>query len=163
MTLYWKEILKTLAEMLPVLVGGLCAIIGGFLSTWYLSKKARRIRMEETIGEKQVEIYKDALAVIGYLSSLLFQGTLEDSLDFISERDKWFWDSRVFLPQKFADNWVSIKLNLRKIVRMEKSHKDESDISDIETYINQLTDEAQKEILNALNLPPITVHRLPKS
>ena len=163
MTPYWKEILKMFAEILPVLIGGLCASAGGFLSTWYLSKKARKIRFEETIGEKEVEICQEALSAIGYLCSLLLQGTLEDSLNFMAKRDKWFWDSRSFLPQKFSNNWVSIKLNLQKVLRMQKSHKDESDISDIESYIDQLTDEAQKEILNALNLQPITVHRLPKT
>ena len=119
--------------------------------------------MEETIGEKQVEIYKEALSAIGYLSSLLLQGTLEDSLDFITKEDKWFWDSRAFLPQKFSDNWVSIKLNLRKVVRRQKNDEDGNVISNIESHVNQLTDEAQEEILKALKLQPITVRRFPKT
>jgi hypothetical protein len=152
-----------MTEMLPVLIGGLCAILGGFLSTWYMAKNARKIRMEEIIGEKQVEIYKEALSAIGYLNTCLLLGTTEDSQDFIEQHEKWFWDSRAFLPQKFADNWVSIKLSLRQRARMQKSHKDESDITKIELHIGDLAEEARKEILNILNLQPITVHRLPKT
>ena len=166
MTPYWKEILKILAEMLPVLIGGLCAIVGGFLSTWYLARKARSIRMEETIGEKQVEICKEALSAVGYLRSLLLQGTLEDSLKFISERDKWFWDSRAFLPHGFSDKWVSIRSNLRKVIRTQRNSTDKDPVKKIEEYekfINQLANDAEREILSVLNLQPITVHRLPKT
>ena len=166
MTQYWEGILEMFAEMLPVLIGGLCAIAGGFISTWYLAKKARRIRMEETIGEKQVEIYKEALSAVGYLRSLLLQATLEDSLNFISERDKWFWDSRAFLPHGFSDKWVSISSNLRKVIRRQKNSTDEDAVKKIEEYekfINQLANDAEREILSVLNLQPITVHRLPKT
>lgn len=166
MTQYWAEILKMFAEILPVLIGGLCAITGGFLSTWYLSKKARKIRFEETIAEKQVEICREALSAIGYLRSLLLQGTLEDSLNFMSKRDKWFWDSRAFLPHKFLDNWLSIKLYLQKVVRTQKNRTGENAVEKIDKYeefINKLACDAETEILSVLSLPPITIHHLPKT
>ncbi len=166
MTQYWAEILKMFAEILPVLIGGLCAIAGSFLSTWYLVKKARNIRMEETIAEKQVEICREALSAIGYLRSLLLQGTLKDSLDFMLKHDKWFWDSRAFLPHKFLDNWLSIKLNLQKVVRTQKNRTGENAVEKVDKYeefINKLACDAETEILSVLSLPPITIHHLPKT
>jgi len=166
MTQFWAEILKMFAEILPVLIGGLCAIAGGFISTWYLSQKARKIRFEETIAKKQVEICREALSAVGYLRSLLLQGTFEDSLKFILEHDKWFWDSRAFLPHKFSDKWVSITSNLRKVIRRQKSDTDNNSakkIDEYEKFINKLASDAETEILSVLSLPAITVHRLPKT
>lgn len=41
-----------LKELSLILVGSICAAVGGFLSTWYQSMKARKVRFEETVGER---------------------------------------------------------------------------------------------------------------
>ena len=58
-----------LKEILLVLAGAISAIFGGFLATWYQAKKARKIRREEVIGEKQVEVYQQAAMRISTLKS----------------------------------------------------------------------------------------------
>ena len=61
------ETSEVLKEILFVLTGAISAILGGFLATWYETKKARKIRREEVIGEKQVEAYQQAARVASSL------------------------------------------------------------------------------------------------
>jgi len=84
----------------------------------------------------------------------------------MAERNKWFWDSRAFLPHGFSDKWVSITSNLRKVIRTQKNSTDENAVKKVDKYekfINKLASDAEREILSVLSLPPITVHRLPKT
>ena len=154
-----------LKEILLVLAGGVCGAFSGIVAALYQAKKARKVRMEETIGEKKVEVCQEAMTRISTLRSLLVQGTLEDSSRFVGEHEKWFWNSLLFLPSNFSKKWLSIRLNLRKAVRREKAQASQTDekkrgeiineLEELESLIGEQAKKAEEEILNEVGLPPI--------
>ena len=163
------ETLEVFKQVLLVLTGAISAILGGFLATWYQTKKARKIRREEVIGERQVEVYQQAARVASSLQSVLMQGTLEDAVRYVNEQGDWFWKNRLFLPQGFQNKWISLKSNLRRAVHMEKAQatqKDENErgkqidtLGELESFLDQLAEEAEKEILGELGLSPIEIEK----
>ena len=169
---FLANVLIMFKELLLVLVGGLCAAFGGFFATWYLAKNSRRIRREEIIGEKQVEVYQKAARLSSQIQSLLIQGTLEDARKFVQENSEWFCDNRLFLPQGFQDKWISIKSNLNKAVRLEKKQGEEVDekkrgnqidkLGDLESFIRELAQAAEKVVLEELDLRPIEIEKFLK-
>ncbi len=160
-----------LREIVPVLIGGFCAALGGFLSMWYAVTKARKIRMEEAIGEKKVEVYREALPLISHLRYSLIEDIPFDSLKFVMSQEEWFWNSRAFLPNEFSDKWESVRINLLKAIDLDRSIQrsekpDDNKVNELrslELYIRQLAKEAERRIERELDLPPIKVHRLPKT
>lgn len=108
-------------DLLLVLLGGICAAFGGFVSTWYLAKKARKIKIAETIGVQQVEAYKEALARISELNPLLLQGTVQEAIEFMTTHQQWFMNSVILLPHKFVESWISIRSNLYSCANIEKT------------------------------------------
>jgi len=163
------EILLMLKEILLVLVGGACAAFGGFVSMWYHAKKARKIRREEVIGEKQVEVYQQAAGVASNVQSKLIQDTLEGTLQYVQLQGEWFWKNRLLLPQGFQNKWISLKSNLRKAVRMEKGQEKQKDedkreeqintLVELQSFLDQLAGEAEKEILKELGLSLIEIEK----
>lgn len=155
------ETLAMLKELLLVLAGAISAIFGGFLATLYQAKKARKIRREEVIGEKQVAVYNQAASLIYSLQGLLIQATLSDVIKFMHEHKDWFWDNIVFLPPKFRDKWLSIRLALNKAVRIEKQQGPDkvAELTSLETYLDKLAKEAEVAILNELNMPSVKIER----
>jgi len=158
-----------LKEILLVLVGGVCAAFGGFVSMWYQAKKARKIRREEVIGEKQVEVYQQAAGVASNVQSRLMQDTLEGTLQYVQLQGEWFWKNRLLLPQGFQNKWISLKSNLRKAVRMEKAQEKQKDedkreeqintLVELQSFLDQLAEEAEKEILKELGLSLIEIEK----
>lgn len=160
-------------DLILVLAGGLCAAFGGFVSTWYRAKKAREIKMEETIGQQQVEVFKKALRLANNLSSILIQGDEADVLKYISEHNEWVIENEILLPPIFVQYWHSVRANVRSIIRKLKplermkdgdeidNKVDELDVLD--EFTRKLADDAEKEIRKKLKLPPFKIHRPPKS
>ena len=156
-------------DLFLVLIGGLCAAFGGFVSTWYQAKKARQIKMSETIGVQQVEAFKEALSLISQLHSILIQFLNEDATEFITEHSRWVSENTILLPHKFVENWWSIRSNLRTAERMDKtqakipdgSERDKmiEDIVEINSFMDRLAEEAEKEIRNNLGLPKVEIQR----
>lgn len=150
-----------LRELLLVLVGAISAIFGGFLATWYQAKKARKIRREEVIGEKQVEVYNRAASLIYSLQGILVQAPLLKVREFMEEYETWFWDNIVFLPSEFRDKWLSIRLALNKAIRIEKSQEPDkrAELDSLEIHLDKLAKEAEVAILNELNMPSVKIER----
>ncbi len=159
-------------DLLLVLVGGFCAAFGGFVSTWYRAKKARKIKMEETIGQRQVEVFKKALRLANNLSSILIQGIEDDVLKYISEHNEWVIENEILLPPKFAQYWHSVRANVRSIKRKvkpvermndsEERDKKVVELDELEEFTQKLANDAEKEIRKKLKLPPFKIHRPPK-
>jgi len=159
-------------DLLLVLVGGFCAAFGGFVSTWYRAKKARKIKMEETIGQQQVEVFKKALRLANNLSSILIQGIEDDALKYISEHNEWVIENEILLPPKFAQYWHSVRANVKSIKRkrqsvnrMEEGQKRNEkieELDELESFTDKLADDAEKEIRKKLKLPHFKIHRPPK-
>ena len=156
-----------------VLVGGLCAAFGGFISTLYKAKNAQKIKMEQIIGEQKVEVYKKALRLAGQLQSILIQGIYDDAIAFINQENPWVLENEILLPAKFAEYWHSLRLNLRAARRKEQVQGKLPDgeqrnqkiemLGELDTFMDELAEEAEKEIRNELGLPPITIRRPPKA
>jgi hypothetical protein len=127
--------------------------------------------MEEAIGEKKVEVYREALPLISHLRYSLIEDIPFDSLKFVMSQEEWFWNSRAFLPNEFSDKWESVRINLLKAINLdrsiERSEKPDdnkvNELRSLELYIRQLAKEAERLIERELDLPPIKVHRLPKT
>lgn len=154
-------------EFILVLIGGLCATVGGIISARYQAKTARKKKMEETIGVQQVELYRKALSLIGMVRAKLFQDTLENTLKFMDENNSWFWDSQMFLPSQFSNQWRTIDLELRSLLRKKQSAaKDPGNdakgdfVDQLEAFIGKKADKAEKDLRRRLKLKPIKVKRL---
>ncbi|MBC8179667.1 hypothetical protein H8E88_00960 [candidate division KSB1 bacterium] len=159
-------------DLLLILAGGFCAAFGGFFSTWYQAKKARKIKMEETIGQQKVDVYKKALRLVDQLSSELIQGTSQDVLNLIKEENQFVLDNEILLPHKFAQYWHSVRANIRTAKRREisqgsmsdgiKSDKQIEEIVGIEDFARGLAKAAKEEIRKELGLPTFNIIRPPK-
>lgn len=153
-------------ELGLILVGGACAAGGGFLSAWYQSTKARKIRFEEILGERKVEVYQKALSLALQLQSVLIQGTIEDSLGFVNSNHSWVCDNAIFLPEKYEQNWKSVLLNLRSIKRLESgrgSDEQADKLTEMESFVDTLAKEMEQITRKELGLDEIKIQRLAKT
>jgi len=159
-------------DLLLVLVGGFCAAFGGFVSTLYRAKKARKIKREETIGQQQVEVFKKALRLADNLSSILIQGLEYDVLKYISKHNEWVIENEILLPPKFVQYWHSVRTNVKSIKRKRqlvdrmkegpKRNEKIEELAQLESFADKLADDAEKEIRKKLKLPIFKIHRPPR-
>lgn len=164
-------------NVLLIVLGALCATVGSsvaaILTAMYQAKKARQVKMEETIGRQKVEVYKKALRLAGQLQSILIQGIYDDTIAFIAKENPWVLENEILLPPKFAQYWHSLRSNLRTAKREEKAQGKMPDgkqrnqkieaMEERDTFMDELAKEAEKEIRNELGLPPVKILRPPKS
>ena len=152
--------------MFKVIIGGLLAVLGGAVATWLQARYARRIRRSEIVAEKMVATNAVAFGHMVTISSMLVQGTLKDTLNKIDENEEWFVNNRLFLPGKFPDKWLSIRMFLRRGIRLEKqlgtsSGEAAQEIADklaeSEVNLDRLAKEAIDEIYKEMELEPIKV------
>jgi len=153
-------------DLFLVLIGGLCAAFGGFVSTWYQAKRARKIKMEETIGVQKVEAYKKALLLISQLRGILIQGTHEDGISFMKEHHEWLSNNIILLPHTFVENWQTIRIQLRqskrrmspgRMVDEDKKVKLGKEVDELADSMDNLAEQAEKEIRSELGLPQVNV------
>ena len=152
-------------ELLLVLVGGLCAAFGGFLATWYLAKNSRRIKREEVIGEKQVEVYQKAASIASNLQYRLLQGQkFQDIYKFVGANHNWFWENRPLLPKDYQNGWCTIKAHLMTAMQMDESvrggtslRKMEEDFLQLRNKLQNLVKQMEKEVLAELGCTPIEI------
>ncbi len=157
----------SIKDIILVLVGAICATLGGLISTWYQAKITRKIRREEIIGEIQVEAYQKAARVASQMQSILLQSTLENARRFVQENGNWFWEKRLFLPQGFQNKWCSIKAHLSNAGLLEEEIKHKAndkerekpikDLVNLKSSISRLAQDAEKEILEELGISPIQI------
>ena len=93
--------LEVINEIIFILLGALCATLGGFLSMWYQIKKARKLKFEERIGEKKVNVYGEALSLIVEVKGRWIQDAEKNTLKYVDEKTEWIWKNRAFLPSEF--------------------------------------------------------------
>lgn len=156
-------------EAILVLVGGACSVLGGLVAIWYQAKKARQIRMEELRGEQQLEACKKALSLIDQIQTLLVQGIDEDVLKLLYDNGEWFSMNQVLLPHTFVENWRSMRLNLRSIMRKDQAQgkmvdgperdKRSSEIGNAQEFVQQLATEADEVLRKELGLKEVNIKR----
>ena len=163
---WWKDILL-------FLIGGGCAVAGSVLATIlsikYQTKKARQMKMEETIGRQKVNACKKALRLADQLKSILIQGTEDDVLGFMKTENPWVLDNEILLPTKFVVNWHSVRQNILSVRRKDQAQRKKNDgperdkiIEEIvgkEAFARELAKEAEDVIRSDLDLPPFKIQR----
>lgn len=159
-------------DLFLVLAGGICGAFGALLNDWYHTKTARRRRMEEVIGEQKVDACKKASRLAYQLRSILIQGVHANVLNFIKEENSWVLDNEILLPQKFTENWHSVRNNVLSAQRQEETQAKMSDgperdskieeLVAMDQFNRQLAQEAEDVIRKELGLSPFKIHHPPK-
>ena len=156
-------------DLFLVLAGGLCAVLGSFFTTWYQSKKAQKIKMEQTIGEQKVEIYKKALRLISQLENYLWNYRwcgdmkhLRRAAEFVTQHEEWLFENEILLPHKFVESWLSIGNDLSAIEVQDEAQKEIRDLQKMSEFCQGLAKEAQKRIRDELGLPEIKLKYSPE-
>lgn len=145
-------------EMIQVMLGGLLATLGGMIGLWFQAKNARRIRMDEIIAEKKIQANNEAYIRIKTIEGMLTQAELEDVKKKLYEYDEWYFNTRLFLPGKFPDKWLSIKNNLIKAIGLKRNLPDSAtELTKLEAYLDKLKDEAIDEIYKEMKLSNIQI------
>ncbi|HEY9202131.1 MAG TPA: hypothetical protein VIQ81_11095 [Gammaproteobacteria bacterium] len=112
--------------MLETLLGGLLAVLGGWGSTYFQLRYARKNKMDEVVAERKVEVNAQAYSHIKDIQGSFLQATTKDTNNLIYKYEQWFFDNRLFLPGKFPTLWLSIRTNLNKYARTEQTKDTES-------------------------------------
>ncbi len=154
-------------NIISMLIGALLVILGGFLAIWYQAKKVRQIHREEIMTEKQIEANREGFNRITDLRAVMLENTPEQVLQWITQNEKWFLDSRLFLPRNFAEKWLSIGTFCRRMVKLNTKLKQINDdmrkggimdeMRECESYCTKLADEALDEIYRDMNISPIAI------
>ena len=151
--------------ILYLLMGALLVVVGGFLAIWYQAKKVRQIHREEIIAERQIEANTQGFNHITDLRSVMRENTPEQVLEWLGQNEKWFLDSRLFLPQSFAQKWLSIGKYCQRLVKLNTKLKEMTDelrkggvideMRECESSCTKLAEKALDEIYRDMNIAPI--------
>ncbi len=160
-------------DVLLVLIGGVCAALGGFAAAWYKARVAGQVRFRETLGEEKAKALGRAMRLFSTLRSIRIQGVHKDVLDFIRENNEWMLDNEAVLPQKSVENWHSVRSNVRSLMRNDGRLSTMGDgpdrdalierIGKQEQYTDDLVKEAEQLIREELSLKPFKIHRPKKA
>jgi hypothetical protein len=139
--------------MLDTLLGGIIAIIAGWAATWLQSLNIRKNRINEIIAERKVTANAQAYSYIKEIEASFTQCSNEETHQRISTYEEWFFNNRLFLSETFSQKWLSIRNNLRKLVRWQKEKsKTPSELTTLEIQIQNLINDAIDEIYKDMNL-----------
>lgn len=138
--------------MLEVIVGGLLAIAGGFAATFYQTKRARQVRMDERVAENKVIADADAYSHMKTISSMLIQSSDEDVRTYLAGNEDWLFKNRLFLPGRFTDKWLAIRngLDTLRLFISDPAKKEER--APLHNRLRALADEAIDEIYKDMGL-----------
>ncbi len=130
-----------------VLLGGALSMAGGAFATWIQTKFARRTRQQELIAEKRIEACEQAYPRIKEIESMLDQCTKEDVRRKMHEYEQWFFDHRLFLPERFANKWLGIRYGLDRSPLLEEKIPETADrLTNLWKSVREMADEAVREI-----------------
>ena len=151
--------------ILYMLLGALLVVVGGFLAIWYQAKKVRQIHREEIIAERQIEANIQGFNHITELIALMRENTPEQVLKWLGENEQWFLNSRLFLPQNFAQHWLRISESCQRLVKLNAKLKEMTDelrkggiideMRECESTCTKLGEKAQAQIYGDMNIAPI--------
>ena len=141
--------------MIETLLGGLLAILGGWGSTYFQLRYARKNKMEEVVAERKIEVNAEAYSIIKEIQGAFIQASIEETNKLLFTHEQWFFDNRLFLPGKFPLLWLSIRGNVSKLIRRERmTNSDSSELEAIHISVQNDIKEAITEIYNDMGIEP---------
>ncbi len=161
--------MDTLKDVVLVLLGGVCASLGGVATAWYKARTAGQVRFKETLGEQKAKVLGRTMRILNGLRSTYIQGVSEDVLDFTKEHNEWMLDNEGVLPKKAVENWHSVRGNVRFIrlkegalqraTRDATKEKLAEEASNAWKFGLELVEEAEQLVRKELDLGPFRIHR----
>lgn len=143
-------------QLIPVTVGGLLAILGGFLSGLYQARRARRVQMEELIAARKVQANAEGYGKMKHLQGLLIQSEIESVAKAMQDFEEWFWNNCLFLPAGFSVRFHDLQKGVSRAKRLTKQlPKTAEELSTLEGELGRLMEESNQEIYRDMNLKPI--------
>ena len=112
-------------------------------------KYAQRIRMDEKLAEKKIDVDSEAYIKMKKLQSMLgLQSPLEEVFKVILEQQDWLFKNRLFLPGKFPDKWITIREAARDAIHLKRTARPgvEKKLEKLRIAIKDKIDEAIDEI-----------------
>ena len=144
--------------MLDTLLGGLLAILGGWGAIWFQTRNTRKNRMAEITAERKVAVNAEAYRYAKQIEAMLIQSSTDETLGKVLSLEEWFFANRLFLPGVFPAKWLTIRNNLSKLSRWQKtSSKSAEEISAFEKETQNCVAEAIDEIYKDMNLSRIDI------
>jgi hypothetical protein len=131
----------------------LAGSIGGWGSTYFQLRYARKNKMDEVVAERKVEVNAQAYSHIKDIQSSFVQATTNDTNNLIYKYEQWFFDNRLFLPGKFPTLWLSIRTNVNKYERTEQTKDtDNAELVKLNKKIHDDIKEAIDEICKDMGI-----------
>ena len=110
-------------------------IMGGLFGAWIQAKFARKIRMQEIIAEKKLQVYAEAYAKVKHIISVIAQSSsLVPAKELFQKNEEWFWKNRIYFPGEFPDYWLT-----------GRNHVDVHVVTEQLTQRGESTEEQRKE------------------
>ena len=146
-------------DFLLVLLGAACATFGGFLQTWFSTRKARDKRFKEIVGEKCVSVCAEALSVVNEATGRWQQDEEKTSLKWVDQKTDWVWQNVAYLPSGVYNRWLTVRKHMRKVIRdrgnLESGNKEGIDeLGKLEQQIKVLLREADSILRRRFDLQP---------
>ncbi len=139
--------------MWETIVGGLLAILGGWGATWYQSRNTRKLRMDEVVAERKIQVNAEAYSCMKRVQSHLLQSDVDTTSAVIQEYEEWFFDNRLFLPGHYPEKWLTVRNNVGKLRLWEKSNsKTPEEIAALDKAIEKAVEDAIDEIYKDMGL-----------
>lgn len=152
-----------------ILTGAVCSTIGGIVTIWIQAKKARHIRREELIGEQSLEVNKKALSLTDQIQTLRVQGSDEDVLNLLYSEGEWFSMNQILLPHTYVENWRSMRVGLRRLIRKQSQNYKMDDepkrdkiiyeISVLDDFIDNLAEEMDECLRKELRMKKVCIKK----
>jgi hypothetical protein len=143
--------------MAEIILGGLLTMAGGLIATYLQMRYIRKNKMEEVIAERKIVINAQAYSYMKEIEGRLIQGGSKVAYEAIMRYEKWFFESRLFLPGKFPEKWLMARNYLGKVIILENENKDVAKISKYRVIIADNVNKAIDEIYSDMDLEKIVL------
>lgn len=140
-------------SIIDTLTGGILATLGGWSAIWFQSRHIRKNRIDEIMAERKVQASVEAYKYTKEIEALLTQKSMEDTLQFMMQKQDWFFNSRLFLSNEFISLWLDVRTGIGEFLRDQKSSKKSAlELTNTEGIINNKVGCAIREILKDMGI-----------
>ena len=171
------KLLAEIVEATGMIIGAGLAILGGIAATWYRARKTRTIRKTQLICERQMNVATETYKLIIQFRLVLNGDKKQEALNWIDQKEDWFFATALFHPGRFATKWKSAQSYLRTAVTWEATlqkyqedtpskhikqcqrEKYKNNIEENMNHARNFADQALDEVYKYIEIQPITVEK----